>query len=126
VSLDEETEELTGDEEEGLLALQKQKRMQFSRFLAQLQTAFPSAEVITTLKRDFPDYLGEQRHVFYGVDPEVAEEFWHLDLQIQMPIVTGRMMGRLAAVAARGRVRSADVDDSADAEAGAGAGAGDV
>ena len=131
-SLDEDTEELTEDEEEGLLALQKQKRTQFSRFLAQLQTAFPSAEVTTALKRDFPDYLGEQRHVFYGAEPEVAEEFWHLDVQIQMPVVTGRMMERLAAVAVKGRVRSVEVDDSADAEvaggagAGAGAGAGDM
>jgi hypothetical protein len=130
-SLDEETEELTEDEEEGLILLLKQPRSQFSRFLAQLQRAFPTAEAKTSLVRDYPTYLSEERNLFYG--PHLAEdvsetEFWHLDVHIQMPIFTEDVMESLAgaAITVRGRRTEspAEAEDAAFAEAGAGAGVG--
>ena len=121
VQLGESTVALTDDEEAGLVALletvpvRRERASAFQRLMMQLQEAFPGAKRRVYLARDFPDYLETTPHVFYGTVRGEAD-FWHLVVELEMPVMTERVVGRLAEVA----IAVSSVTVPAEAEAGSG------
>jgi hypothetical protein len=87
-----DTRSLTREEEAALLQLLHQPGSYLRHFEDYLATSFPSIRIRTKIVKDAPTYLEGQPFLYYG-DPWTSHApFWHLDMVLEMPVITSTIL----------------------------------